>query len=273
MKTSLLGDLKARLPDGDRLYALLGICAIAVVVIGHAIITATAIVPGVRSWRELTARVESAQGALADAQVAQARAPEMLRQKLEAAEARRSEAANKLVSEALASEIPTRLYQYASESGVEIVSLQSQAAKNGADKELYSISGFDLQAVGAFPGLVGFVSRIKEAGQKGFVISNVSIVQKDQDRHSLTMGVTLYTSPWAGAPAEAGMGVIPAPPPATPEPAAPLAPAPIVYTVRSGDTLWGIALHYGVSIEGIMAANGLQSSDVQSGQELLIPAP
>src|SRR5687767_12874468 len=46
------------------------------------------------------------------------------------------------------------------------------------------------------------------------------------------------------------------------------------YTVQSGDTLSGIAARHGVTIEAIMAANGLQSrSTIYAGQVLKIPSP
>jgi LysM repeat protein len=42
--------------------------------------------------------------------------------------------------------------------------------------------------------------------------------------------------------------------------------------VQEGDTLGAIAAAYGVSIEALMAANGIQDSDViLIGQELVIP--
>jgi len=283
-----LSNLKARLPSGDRLYAFLAIAMIAVVVMGYGIVTASSLVPGVRAWQELSAKVEAAHRALADAQSAQAKAPETLRQKVAAAKARRSEAASMFVSEGLASELPTRLYQYAGESGVEILSLQSQAAQSGADKALYSTRSFDLQALGPLPRLVDFVSRIGEAHYKGFVISNVNIAKKDDSRHSLSMSVTLYISPYVGGTPAAGADgaptplpvVSPAPRPgpsptatALPTATATPPPQPTVYTVRSGDTLFSIARRYGTSVEAIMAANGMQGTTVRAGEQLLIPVP
>lgn len=44
------------------------------------------------------------------------------------------------------------------------------------------------------------------------------------------------------------------------------------YQVRAGDTLFGIALRHGVSLQSLVEANGLSNPDVLSvGQELLIP--
>jgi len=44
------------------------------------------------------------------------------------------------------------------------------------------------------------------------------------------------------------------------------------YRVRSGDTLFRIALRYGVTVEAIRAANGLTSNTIYPGQVLVIPS-
>ena len=66
-------------------------------------------------------------------------------------------------------------------------------------------------------------------------------------------------------------------PTATPAPVATATPAPLaVYAVRRGDTLFEIAGQYDVSVEDLLAANGLTENDVytiQPGDELKIPAP
>jgi LysM repeat protein len=60
------------------------------------------------------------------------------------------------------------------------------------------------------------------------------------------------------------------------EPAAPEAEAPIAggssHVVRRGESLWGIARHYGSSVAAIAAANGLDDpSRILAGQRLVIP--
>lgn len=47
---------------------------------------------------------------------------------------------------------------------------------------------------------------------------------------------------------------------------------PLIHTVAAGETLYVIALDYGVTVEAIVAANGLEDPNrLQVGQELLIP--
>jgi LysM repeat protein len=49
-------------------------------------------------------------------------------------------------------------------------------------------------------------------------------------------------------------------------------PTPVVYTVKKGDVLGGIALEYSVSLEALMLANGLENAHLLSiGQKLVIP--
>lgn len=61
---------------------------------------------------------------------------------------------------------------------------------------------------------------------------------------------------------------IPPTPTFTPVPS----PTPVVYVVQSGDTLLGIALQYGVSVDALRDANGLENPQFLSiGQALIIP--
>jgi len=59
---------------------------------------------------------------------------------------------------------------------------------------------------------------------------------------------------------------------AVPSPTATPTPSPTIYRVAPGDTLYKIAQQYGVTIEAIVQANGLQDPRMlRVGQELVIP--
>lgn len=63
----------------------------------------------------------------------------------------------------------------------------------------------------------------------------------------------------------------PAPTPvATPQPT-PVPSASASYTVKSGDTLYGISRQFGVSVTALKSFNGLTSNTLHIGQVLLIP--
>ncbi len=62
----------------------------------------------------------------------------------------------------------------------------------------------------------------------------------------------------------------------TPTPVLPPTPSPtpIIYVVQPGDTLYNIALKYGVSVSALQEANGITDPALlQIGQELVIPTP
>jgi LysM repeat protein len=61
---------------------------------------------------------------------------------------------------------------------------------------------------------------------------------------------------------------IPPTPTFTPSPT----PTPVIHIVERGDSLFGIALEYGVTVNGLVRANGLNEADyLRIGQTLMIP--
>lgn len=61
------------------------------------------------------------------------------------------------------------------------------------------------------------------------------------------------------------------PPPATPAPA----PSPDlngnVYTIKAGDSLWGIARKFGTSVNAVKETNGMTGNTIIEGKSLIIP--
>lgn len=90
--------------------------------------------------------------------------------------------------------------------------------------------------------------------------------------------ITVPTStPMATAPVN--LPAVTPRPTSTPAPATPAltstftpTPTPVIHTVQAGDTLIGIAKHYGISAEALQEANAiLDPRRLQVGQELVIP--
>ncbi len=77
-------------------------------------------------------------------------------------------------------------------------------------------------------------------------------------------------SPWPTATRRATFTPVPATPSDTPTPTA--TPTPVIYVVKKGDTLLPIARQFGVSVEEIQEANGIDDPRrLHIGQELVIP--
>ena len=58
----------------------------------------------------------------------------------------------------------------------------------------------------------------------------------------------------------------------SPGPTAARATSGSTYTVKAGDTLWDLALDWGVTVDAIVATNGLATpDDIAIGQELKVP--
>jgi tetratricopeptide (TPR) repeat protein len=204
------------IPAKERLYPLLAIVAIIAIGVGcYFLFINRSILPQLRARRELASRLASARKDLMVAEKAQEGAPERLKEQVATAQATFNEAANVFLSESQAAEALNKLYQYASESGVEIITLQPQPSPQEEKKSMYDVKTFRLQVEGTLPKLTDFMSGIKEAASKSFVITNVNITG-GEELHILAMDITLYTSPYSsGAAVQATPGVTPGETPAS----------------------------------------------------------
>ena len=189
---STLGNSRGTLPIQGRLLFLVGIAVIMAAIFADLLLLALAIVPQWRTWQQLTDQKSAAQRALKEARESQAVAPEMLRSQIADAQAKLNKAVELFLSEAEATDALDRLYLYARESGVEIADMHAQPIEAQPDA-LYEAQTFQLRVVGDLRDLISFVSRIEETANEAFAITDVAITE-GQPLHSLTMGITLYTS-------------------------------------------------------------------------------
>jgi LysM repeat protein len=342
--------------------ALIAGGVIALILLVYLIVFVAGIAPAVSDRNELAGILANAQQLLADAQRVQAETPDNLRNQLAAAQTALTHGAQAFLNGLDAGRAINAFYQYATDSGVTIIDLQTQPAETAAG-DVVQVTTVQMQVQGSTRALVDFVARIKEATARGFVMTSVNIADTGVLK-TLTMAVSLYVSPLA--PGASGGSSFPpgsAPPPAGgaitdaqlaqqldvlwaagnwPEAIAVIEqirsinpnfpflndrmyaarvnygytlmaqgrndearaqfnaalavkpggqeaqaalnqlggqlPAPTtapsgqtVYTVRAGDTLFSIARRFGTTVQAIMAANGLSSTTIRTGQQLIIP--
>lgn len=281
------------------------IVLIAFVITGMFLFYTSTIDPAVRNRDQLIAQLADARKSIVNARGLSAQSPAELQTRLASTQATLIASANVFLSPAEASHITDALYEYADASRVTITELTTQPPAAQSDKSIISITNIRLSVQGDSYQLIEFVSRIKEASSKGFLINNLSITQ-DKTGPKLTMDMALYTSRITGSARLAGQlapnvsptnvpaqrpAATPPPPAATiavptsvpPPPKATTvpptatpglliqAPRKTVYLVRPGDTLTLIAHRYNTTVEALIASNGLLSSDIRIGQALLVP--
>jgi tetratricopeptide (TPR) repeat protein len=193
---NVLSNWKEYIPSGERLYSFLAVGVIIATVIGDIFFARLSILPQWQARNELASQLTAAEQQLMEAERIQEQSPDQLRAQLEAEQARLEDAAGRFFSESQAAEVLNKLYQYADESGVEIINLQGQPAPEQEEKEVYDAKTFQLQIEGAVSDLIAFVSRIEEASLTSFVMTNVNIAE-GEELHILTMDITLYTSPYS----------------------------------------------------------------------------
>lgn len=96
----------------------------------------------------------------------------------------------------------------------------------------------------------------------------------DQAAAEAEFNLALQVRP-GGREAVAGLALAVATPTPTPTvgppPTATPAPRYAVYTVKTGDALYTIAVRYGTTVQALMTINQLDSTEIQAGQQLYVP--
>lgn len=223
------------IPAKDRLYPLLALVAVIVIGLADVLFIGSYVLPRWQDSRELASQLASAEEALTEARRAQEESPEELRKQVATAQATLKDVASAFLSDSQAAEVLNGLYQYASQSQVEIVDVQGQPAPEEEEKGAYEVTKFRLQAGGAFPDLMDFLSRIEEAALQSFIMTNVNITE-GEEQHTLSMDITLYTSAYSsGAVVQPTPVAIPTGTPVpTPVATPPGTPVPIPLATATG---------------------------------------
>lgn len=245
------------------------------------------IVPGYKIRNELNFYKASTEERLDAANTAQLNTIEGYKSQLDQIPIQLSETGTFLVTNNAADRLVNRLFSYADQTGVDISSLETKNAPQGEFGDLYSIRQYQLEAIGEFPNLMRFVSRIEEVRYPGYLLDNI-IFNRVEEQETLTMVISVYTSPYGNATlieAEADplikvepdiMVEIVADPTMTPSPTAtpePVPPTPVTHQVLPGDTLFSIGQLYGVTVAELQVANNLAGNLIYADQQLIIPPP
>ena len=195
-----LRNLRTNVELMDR-QTLLAVVAVIVLIIANILFIRSSILPPLSDRRELSSLLDSARKDLDKARKAKGTSADDLQQKIDAQQSALNELASRFLTNAQAREVLNNLYQYASQSQVEITSLQTQPSPPEEEqKESYAVEKYRLEAKGDVPNLVDFISRTKEAAFESFVMTNVNIGEATEGKHTLSMDIALYTSPYsAGA--------------------------------------------------------------------------
>jgi LysM repeat protein len=185
------------IPIKDRL-SLLALAAVIVIGFADVLLVRSSIIPRWQDKGDIASQLDLAKKDLEKAEKAQKSNPDELRKQIEAAQVKLNDVASAFLSDSQAAEVSDKLYQYASENQVEIANLQTQPTPEPGEEEkgAHDVRQLQLQANGSLPNLMAFLSQIEEAALDSFLLTNVNITE-GQEQHTLSMDITLYTSPYS----------------------------------------------------------------------------
>ncbi|MBL8165843.1 MAG: hypothetical protein JNJ61_27915 [Anaerolineae bacterium] len=192
-------------PIFARIIRLLPILMIGLLIMGMIMFASTSIVPRWRAHEDARVELEIANAALAERAAAEDNDNQtILESQIERAASGLDEAIARFMSVAQADDLLDNLYIYANRSGVQITNLQAQqAAPVAAESEVetspqpissvYQVQSFSLLVDGSVPGLMRFMTEIREAALPGIVITNVNLTA-GAEQSTLTLFMLIYSS-------------------------------------------------------------------------------
>ncbi len=212
---SMLRDLDPNLPERDRLLFPIAVGLSVAALLGNLLLLGGVLYPRWQQWQEVNERLTETRRQLQVAQREQERwTPEQVRADIEATRAELTEAAATVfLGEDEAAAALDRLYRYADETEVNILSIQSDAVPLPEIEDtstLYSVQTFRLETQGETHNLLDLLGQLEETAYLGFNVTNVKL-QAGASIDSLIFDVILYTSPYANGarpPGESDLPVV-----------------------------------------------------------------
>ena len=197
---NMLRDLDFNLPDRNRLLFLVAIGLSVAALLGNLLLLAGVLYPRWQQWQEANEALSEARRQLQLVQREQeSQTPERVRADIEAARAELAEQAAVFLGEEEAAAALDRLYRYADETEINILSIESDAAtppEVEGTSTLYSVQTFRLEAQGETNHLLNFLGQIEESAYLGFNVTNVTL-DAGALPATFSFDVLLYTSPYA----------------------------------------------------------------------------
>lgn len=210
------------------------------------------VAPQWRSYDTLAQQVTTGQQAARASLEAQLRQnPAVIMQsQIESAQATLEVVRSVFLTEEEVNALLSRLYEYATDSSVQITSLQVPAAPQTqpvrgqptavASAMPYTINLFRLQVEGLTPRLMNFIVRLQEAASPAVVISNLSLGPGQNGSDILSFNLLIYSSPYASGYGLASlpMGFAPTPILPTVTPTATTTSTPVDSWSATGTAIW-----------------------------------
>ena len=218
-----------------------------------------------------------------------------LTEELDEVRSANEQTARLLLSRQQATEVLNGLYAQAEAGGVQVMDLRSQPSPQDSGLASYQVRNLRLRATGNLPPLLALVTRVQQAAPAATVLIENLTATEGAQTGEMSVDILLFMARAteeepapAGATAAAGSAsgeyLIVRPPdwPAewkwpggfeVPAAAAPRPSGDLNHEVVKGDTLYSLALRYGVTVADLQAANGLTDDRIYVGQPLRIPDP
>lgn len=282
--------------------------AMGIALAGCVALTVLVLLPG---WQEVITQEDAVIVARQELEARKANAELMertLNEELDRVRAANEATTDLLLTRQQATDVLNGLYAQAQAGGVEVVDLRAQPTPQQENGEApYQVRGMRLRATGGLAPLLALLTRVQQAGPPSAVLIENLKVTEGSPAGEMTADIVLFTSSAAEgsaaeaapsstleAPGEAGSAAPPADDgaalvrpsgwpaewgwpgepdgdPATPEAPVPPAAGEGIHEVAAGDTLYSLAIRYGVTLADLQAANGLADDRITIGQRLRIP--
>jgi len=210
--------------------AVLPTALIILLLLGNVVFAIAVVLPQWTAHENLALQVDTGKKTL-DARLAQQNSQDdarVLQSQIDGAQTKLEQASTIFLTQAQVDELLSKVYRYAADNDVKIVSLQAQqpaskAADPKASPKTYDQRVFRLQVDGNIVNLMNFLAQFREASLPGVSLTGLTANRGKNQTDSMTMGLVMLVSPYANGDAFADLpqsnmriAVLPSPTPTQP---------------------------------------------------------